>query len=103
MVLPLITAFLAPRSPYAITSKTRTAMFHLRVATLHSYGTRLPLDPVLWARKTRERNTSGRYYQFLMYAKPGSSLLYIRTPLVIGLALYELLRIPVPRTWVNKG
>ena len=42
MVLPLITAFLAPRSPYAITSKTRTAMFHLRVATLHSYGTRLP-------------------------------------------------------------
>ena len=30
-------------------------------------------------------------------------ILYIRKPLSIGLVLRELLRIPVPRTWVNKG
>ena len=30
-------------------------------------------------------------------------ILYIRKPLSIGLVLRELLRILVPRTWVNKG
>jgi hypothetical protein len=39
-----------------------------------------------------------------MYNKDRNTpILYIRKPLSIGLVLRELLRIPVLRTWVNKG
>ena len=49
---------------------------------------------------------AGEYFRkvlsYFMYTKPRSSLLYIRTPLVIGLALCELRRTPLIRTWVNR-
>jgi len=67
------------------------------------FGSYLPLSPAPMAMPARGRNTSGRYYRFLMYDVSRSLVLYIRKPLGLAPGPYVLRRTTLQRARVNKG
>jgi ubiquinone/menaquinone biosynthesis C-methylase UbiE len=66
------------------------------------FGSYLPLSPAPMAMPARGRNTSGRYYRFLMYDVSRSLVLYIRKPLGLAPGPYVLRRTTLPRTHSGK-
>jgi hypothetical protein len=73
----------------------------LRIPLARPWMSTIAMPRSRWARTPGSHNTCLRYYRFLTYDRNLLCSIHKNTE-QHRIGAYELLRIPVPRTWVNK-